>query len=78
LGIQWSRQPTHPKPITISSKKSSPLTPEQQKQFNDWLTPISQAATAGEDPLEPDNDTLYHGTIVYVLLSKAGFESFTR
>src|SRR5580704_6694494 len=54
-------------------KKSSPLTAEQQKQFSDWLTPISQAATAGEDPLDPDNDTIYHGTIVYVLTFDSGF-----
>ena len=48
-------------------------TPEQQKKFSDWLDPIAQAATVNEDPLDPDNDTIYHGTIVYVLTFDSGF-----
>jgi hypothetical protein len=73
LGIHMVTPPDVSKAYSDFVKKSSPLTAEQQKQFSDWLTPISQAATAGEDPLDPDNDTIYHGTIVYVLTFESGF-----
>ncbi len=74
LGIHMVSPPDVSKAYNDFVKKSSPLTPEQQKQFSDWLTPISQAATTGEDPLDPDNDTIYHGTIVYVLTFDSGFK----
>jgi hypothetical protein len=73
LGIHMVTPADASKAYNDFVKKSSPLTAEQQKQFSDWLTPISQAATAGEDPLDPDNDTIYHGTIVYVLTFDSGF-----
>ena len=73
LGIHMVTPPDASKAYNDFVKKSSPLTAEQQKQFSDWLTPISQAAIGGEDPLEPDNDTIYHGTIVYVLTFDSGF-----
>jgi len=73
LGIHMVTPADASKAYNDFVKKSSPLTPEQQKQFSDWLTPISQAATTGEDPLDPDNDTIYHGTIVYVLTFDSGF-----
>jgi len=73
LGIHMVTPPDVSKAYNDFVKKSSPLTADQQKQFSDWLTPISQAATAGEDPLDPDNDTIYHGTIVYVLSFDSGF-----
>jgi hypothetical protein len=73
LGIHMVTPPDASKAYNDYVKKSSPLTAEQQKQFSDWLTPISQAATGGEDPLDPDNDTIYHGTIVYVLTFDSGF-----
>jgi hypothetical protein len=73
LGIHMVTPPDVSKAYNDFVKKSSPLTAGQQKQFSDWLTPISQAATAGEDPLDPDNDTIYHGTIVYVLTFDSGF-----
>jgi hypothetical protein len=73
LGIHMVTPPDVSKAYNDFVKKSSPLTVEQQKQFSDWLTPISLAATAGEDPLDPDNDTIYHGTIVYVLTFDSGF-----
>jgi len=73
LGIHMVTPPDASKAYNDFVKKSSPLTAEQQKQFSDWLNPISQAATVGEDPLDPDNDTIYHGTIVYVLTFDSGF-----
>lgn len=73
LGIHMVTPPDVSKAYNDFVRKSSPLTPEQQKQFTDWLTPISQAATVNEDPLDPDNDTIYHGTIVYVLTFDSGF-----
>ena len=54
-------------------KKSAGLTERQQKQFSDWMDPIAQAATLKEDPQDPDNETIYHGTIVYVLTFDSGF-----
>jgi len=73
LGIHMVTPPDASKAYNDFVKKSSPLTPEQQKQFADWLTPISQAATVNENPLDPDNDTIYHGTIVYVVTFDGGF-----
>jgi hypothetical protein len=73
LGIHMVTPPDASKAYNEFVRKSSPLTAEQQKQFSDWLTPISQAATVNEDPLDPDNDTIYHGTIVYVLTFDSGF-----
>lgn len=73
LGIHMVTPADASKAYNDFVRKSSPLTPEQQKQFSDWLTPISQAATTGEDPLDPDKDTIYHGTIVYVLTFDGGF-----
>jgi len=73
LGIHMVTPQDASKAYNEFVRKSSLLTPEQQKQFTDWLTPISQAATANEDPLDPDNDTIYHGTIVYVVTFDGGF-----
>ncbi len=73
LGIHMVTPPDASKAYNDFVKKSSPLTADQQKQFSDWLTPISQAATTGEDPLDPDNDTIYHGAIDYVLTFNSGF-----
>jgi Beta-lactamase superfamily domain len=73
LGIHMVTPPDASKAYNEFVTKSSPLTAAQQKQFSDWLTPISQAATVNEDPQDPDNDTIYHGTIVYVLSFDSGF-----
>ena len=73
LGIHMVTPPDASKAYNEFVAKSSPLTAAQQKQFSDWLTPISQAATVNEDPQDPDNDTIYHGTIVYVLSFDSGF-----
>jgi hypothetical protein len=73
LGIHMVTPPDVSKAYNDFVRKSSPLTPEQQKKFSDWLDPIAQAATVNEDQLDPDNDTIYHGTIVYVLTFDGGF-----
>jgi hypothetical protein len=73
LGIHMVSPQDSSKAYNEFVRKSAPLTAEQQKQFSDWLDPISRAATSGEDPLDPDNDTIYHGTIVYVLTFDGGF-----
>ena len=73
LGIHMVTPPDASKAYNEFVKKSSPLTAEQQKQFSDWLTPIAQAATVDEDPLDPENDTIYHGTIIYVVTFDGGF-----
>ena len=73
LGIHMTTPAEASKAYAEFLKKSSPLTPDQQKLFSDWLTPIARAATADEDPLDPDRDTIYHGTIVYVVTFDSGF-----
>lgn len=73
LGIHMVTPPDLSKSYNEFVKKSAPLTDDQQKQFSDWLNPIAQAASTREDPLDPDNDTIYHGTIVYVLTFDGGF-----
>ena len=73
LGIHMTTPPDASRAYNEFIRKSAPLTEPQQKQFSDWLAPISDAATNGEDPLDPDKDTMYHGTIVYVLTFDGGF-----
>jgi L-ascorbate metabolism protein UlaG (beta-lactamase superfamily) len=53
--------------------KSTTATPDQQKQYNDWLDSLSKSIYKNEDPLDPDKDTLHHGTIVYVITFDDGF-----
>ena len=73
LGIHMTSPPDASRAYNEFINKSAPLTDAQKKQFSDWMTPISQAATAKEDPFDPDNDTIYHGTIVYVITFDSGF-----
>jgi len=73
LGIHMTTPQDASRAYNEFIKKSAPLTEEQQKRFTAWLDPISQAATTGEDPQDPEKDTIYHGTIVYVLTFEGGF-----
>jgi hypothetical protein len=47
--------------------KTSPLTDQQRKAYEDWYNPLVKGSVGFEDLLDPDTDTTYHGTIVYVL-----------
>jgi len=73
LGIHMTSPPDASRAYNEFIRKSMPLTEAQQKQFSDWMTPIAEAATVKEDPFDPDKDTIYHGTIVYVLTFDGGF-----
>lgn len=52
-------------------RAADPLTPEQQKAVTEWQK--AQPVTAVQDFDDPDNDTIYHGVIVYLLTFDGGF-----
>jgi hypothetical protein len=55
--------------------KAEPLTEAEQKELAEWRKGQSDGTRLAyaEDPLDPDSDTIYHGTIVYVLTFDDGF-----
>ena len=55
--------------------KSDPLTDEEKAQTAEWRKGESDGTHLylNEDPDDPDNDTTYHGTFVYVLTFDSGF-----
>ena len=55
--------------------KSDPLTEDEKQQLAEWRKGESDGTrmAIAEDPLDPDRDTLHHGTIVYVLTFDNGF-----
>jgi L-ascorbate metabolism protein UlaG (beta-lactamase superfamily) len=55
--------------------KADPLTEDEQKQRTEWRKGESDGTkmALSEDPLDPDGDTIYHGTIVYVITFDDGF-----
>ena len=54
-------------------QKSDSLSPEKKKEAEDWWKSMVSSVLRTEDPLDPDKDTIYHGTIVYVLTFDNGF-----
>jgi L-ascorbate metabolism protein UlaG (beta-lactamase superfamily) len=53
----------------------NPLTEQEKAQLAEWRKGQSDGTrlAAAEDPNDPDNDTVHHGTIVYVLTFDNGF-----
>jgi L-ascorbate metabolism protein UlaG (beta-lactamase superfamily) len=53
----------------------NPLTEAEKSQLADWRQGQSDGTrmAAAEDPNDPDNDTVHHGTFVYVLTFDDGF-----
>jgi hypothetical protein len=55
--------------------KADPLTEDEKQQLAQWRKGESDGTrmALAEDPLDPDRDTIHHGTIVYVLTFDSGF-----
>jgi len=55
--------------------KTTPLTEQEKAQFVEWRKGDADGLKMylAEDPLDPDKDTWYHGTIVYVVTFDDGF-----
>jgi Metallo-beta-lactamase superfamily len=51
--------------------KTDPLTEEQQKQVAAWMKQATP--NVAQDYLDPDSDTIYHGTIIYALTFDNGY-----
>jgi hypothetical protein len=51
--------------------KADPLTEDQQNQLAAWRK--TQPVASVQDFNDPDNDTIYHGTIVYAITFDSGF-----
>jgi Beta-lactamase superfamily domain len=52
---------------------SSTATEEQKKQYTEWKNSLLKNVTQAEDPLDPERDTMYHGTIIYAVTFDDGF-----
>jgi L-ascorbate metabolism protein UlaG (beta-lactamase superfamily) len=55
--------------------KAEPLTESEEKERTEWRKGESDGTRLfyAEDPLDPEQDTVYHGTIVYVITLDDGF-----
>jgi hypothetical protein len=55
--------------------KTQPLTEKEQQELAEWRKGESDGThwALSEDPLDPENDTWHHGTIVYVITFNDGF-----
>jgi hypothetical protein len=52
---------------------SNTATEEQKKQASEWKNALMKTVTQAEDPLDPEHDTMYHGTIIYAVTFDDGF-----
>jgi hypothetical protein len=73
LGIHMVNPPDAHTAYTDFVTKSSTLTDDQKKQYDTWYNNLVQGSVGAQDYLDPDKDTIYHGTIVYVLTFDGGF-----
>jgi L-ascorbate metabolism protein UlaG (beta-lactamase superfamily) len=73
LGIHMASNPKTSAAYGDLVNQTSTATEAQKKQFADWKNNILTTVTQAEDPLDPERDTLHHGTIVYVITFDDGF-----
>jgi hypothetical protein len=73
LGIHMVNPPDSSAAYREFVTKSSSLSEDQKKLYDSWYTSLVQGSVGGQDFLDPDSDTIYHGTIVYVLTFDGGF-----
>ena len=73
LGIHMVVPPESSAAYNDLIQKTDSLSPEKKKEAADWWKSAVDAVYRTEDPLDPDKDTTYHGTIVYVITFDNGF-----
>ena len=73
LGIHMVVPPESSAAYAAFIAKSDSLSPEKRKEAADWWKTSVDAVYRTEDPLDPEKDTIYHGTIVYVITFDGGF-----
>jgi hypothetical protein len=71
LGIHMPVAPADLAAYREFTAKSDPLTEEQSKQIAVWRK--GEAVASVQDFNDPDSDTIYHGSIVYVITFDGGF-----
>jgi L-ascorbate metabolism protein UlaG (beta-lactamase superfamily) len=74
LGIHMQGDPKKSAAYQELVEKTSTATEEQKKDFNAWKDVGMSNILRTEDPLDPERDTMYHGTIVYVFTFDSGFQ----
>lgn len=73
LGIHMSSNPKNSAAYAELVAQTSTATEAQKKQFAEWKSNVLATVTHAEDPLDPERDTMYHGTIVYAITFDGGF-----
>jgi hypothetical protein len=71
LGIHMPVAPADLADYREFTAKTDPLTEEQSKQLAAWRK--AEPVASVQDFNDPDSDTIYHGTIVYVITFDSGF-----
>lgn len=73
LGIHMTSLPKNSAAYADLVAKTNTATEAQKKQFAEWQNNLLKNVSDTEDPLDPDGDTMYHGTIIYVVTFEGGF-----
>ncbi len=73
LGIHMATDPKKSAAYQELITKTSTATEEQKKEQEAWKDKGMSNYLHTEDPLDPERDTMYHGTIVYVFTFDSGF-----
>jgi L-ascorbate metabolism protein UlaG (beta-lactamase superfamily) len=73
LGIHMATVPKSSAAYADLVAAGSTATEEQKKQAVEWKNQIMKTVLQAEDPLDPEHDTMYHGTIIYAVTFDDGF-----
>jgi L-ascorbate metabolism protein UlaG (beta-lactamase superfamily) len=73
LGIHMASIPKNSAAYADLVATNTTATEEQKKQEAEWKNDVMKTVTQSEDPLDPERDTMYHGTIIYVITFDDGF-----
>jgi L-ascorbate metabolism protein UlaG (beta-lactamase superfamily) len=73
LGIHMASDPAAWGAYRDFISKTTLATEEQKKQVTAYIDDLTSRILKNEDPLNPDQDTAHHGTIVYVVTFDDGF-----
>ncbi len=73
LGIHMTVPPETSAAYSEFIRKSDSLSPERKKEAEEYYKSLVSAVLRTEDPLDPEKDTIYHGTIIYVITFDSGF-----
>jgi hypothetical protein len=73
LGIHMVTPPKTSAAYADLVAATNTATEAQKKVANDWKNQLIKTVSTSEDPTDPEHDTIYHGTIIYVVTFDDGF-----